>query len=235
MVDVHVTNKTFGNTAIIGLQDQTKTIGAIAPGRAGTWTVTTPEGWRFTPPANYLTVWSATDANGTTSLTTNVDGSTINTINGFSATVAPLLTTLYSISYANATTGCSNALSPAQVNMLVLSNVAPQGVSATSTVTTACPGANIPLATSYTGILDGLTFQWQVSTDGGANWVDITGATASTYTATQAVASSFRVGIASCAGAVTYTFCAPAELLCPAPHFMSDIYKGFNPDVCTLN
>ena len=206
MVDIYVTNKTFGNTAIIGLQDQTKTIGAVAPGRAGgTWTVTTPEGWRFSPPANYLTVWSATDANGTTSLTTNVDGSTINTINGFSATVAPLLTTLYSISYANATTGCSNALSPAQVNMLVLSNVAPQGVSATSTITTACPGANIPLATSYTGILDGLTFQWQVSTDGGANWADIAGATSATYTATQAVASSFRVGIASCLGAVTYT------------------------------
>jgi hypothetical protein len=206
MVDIYVTNKTFGNTAIIGLQDQTKTIGAVAPGRAGgTWTVTTPEGWRFSPPANYLTIWSATDANGTTSLTTNVDGSTINTINGFSATVAPSLTTQYSIAYANATTGCSNALSPAQVTMLVLSNVAPQGVSATSTLTTACPGANIPLATSYTGILDGLTFQWQVSTDGGANWADITGATAATYTATQAVASSFRLGIASCGGTVTYT------------------------------
>jgi hypothetical protein len=206
IVDIYVTNKTFGNTAIIGLQDQTKTIGAVAPGRAGgTWTVTTPEGWRFSPPANYLTVWSATDANGTTGLTTNVDGSTINTINGFSATVAPLLTTTYAISYANATTGCSNSASPAQVTMAVLSNVAPQGVSATSTVTTACPGANIPLATSYTGILDGLTFQWQVSTNGGANWADIAGATSATYTATQAVASSFRVGIASCGGAVTYT------------------------------
>jgi hypothetical protein len=206
MVDIHVTNKTFGNTAIIGLQDQTKTIGAVAPGRAGgAWTVTTPEGWRFSPPANYLTTWSATDANGTTSLTTNVDGSTINVINGFSATVAPALTTTYSISYANATTGCSNSASPAEVVMLVLGNVAPQGVSATSTVTTVCPGGNIPLATSYTGTTDGLTFQWQVSTDGGANWADIAGATAATYTATQTVASSYQVGIASCGGTVSYS------------------------------
>jgi hypothetical protein len=161
MVDIQVTKKTFGNTAIIGLQNQNKTIGAVAPGRAGgTWTVTTPEGWRFAPPANYLTTWSATDANGTTSLTTNVDGSTINVINGFSATVAPALTTTYSISYANATTGCSNSATPAEVVMLVLGNVAPQGVAATSTLTTVCPSANIPLATSYTGSTDGLTFQW---------------------------------------------------------------------------
>ena len=206
MVDIHVTKKSFGNSAIIGLQNQDKTIGAVAPGRAGgTWTVTTPEGWRFSPPANYFTVWSATDVNGTYSVTTNVDGSTVNTFNGFSATVAPLLTTQYSISYANTLTGCDNLLSPAQVTMLVLGTVAPQGVAATSTVTTACPGANIPLATDYTGSTDGLTFQWQVSTDGGASWNPIAGATAATYTAAQTVASSYQVGITSCGGTVTYT------------------------------
>lgn len=207
MVDVYVTNKTFGNTAIIGLQDQTKTIGAVAPGRAGgTWTVTTPEGWRFSPPANYLTVWNATPAGGSTvGLTNNVDGSTINTINGFTATVAPLVTTTYSILYTNATTLCSNAASPAQVTMVVLGTAAPSGVTATSTVTTACAGANIPLSIDYTGITDGLTYQWQVSTDGGLNWTNISGATATTYTATQTVASSYRLGIASCGGTVGYT------------------------------
>jgi len=206
MVDIHVTNKSFGNSAIIGLQNQDKTIGAVAPGRAGgTWTVTTPEGWRFAPPSNYLTAWSATDVNGTTPLTTNVDGSTINVINGFSATVAPTLTTQYSIVYANATTGCDNTLSPAQVTMLVLGTVAPQGVATVSNVTTACPGANINLSTDYTGLTDGLTYQWQVSTDGGANWNDIVGATSATYTATQNAASSYQLGIASCGGTVTYT------------------------------
>jgi len=210
MVDIHVTNKSFGNSAIIGLQNQTKTIGAVAPGRAGgTWTVTTPEGWRFSPPANYLTTWTATDANGTYSLNTtpatNAFYSPVNTLNGFSALVTPNITTTYAITYVNDLTFCDNSSSPAQVTMLVLGNVAPTGVSATSTLTTACPGANIPLATSYTGSLDGLTFQWQVSTDGGANWTDITGATAATYTATQTVASSYRAGIASCGGTVEYT------------------------------
>jgi hypothetical protein len=218
MVDIVAKQVASTNSKSIGVNSPTGTIGATAPncaatpntasywsGQTATISAAAPQAWRFSPPANYLTIWSATDVNGTTSLTTNVDGSTINTINGFSATVAPLFTTQYSISYANATTGCSNALSPAQVTMLVLSNVAPQGVSATSTLTTACPGANIPLATNYTGITDGLTYQWQVSTNGGANWADIAGATAATYTATQAVASSYRVGIASCGGTVTYT------------------------------
>jgi hypothetical protein len=206
MVDVHILNnaQTSGNT--IGLQDLTKTIGAVAPGRQNfTTAITTPEAWRFSPPANYLTVWNATDANGSYGVTTNVDGSTINTINGFTATVAPLLTTTYSIQYTNATTFCSNILTPAQVTMLVLGNVAPTGVTASSTLTTACPGTNIPLTTSYTGSLDGLTFQWQVSTDGGAIWTDIAGATTATYTATQTVASSYRVGITSCGGTVEYS------------------------------
>jgi len=218
MVDIVAKQVASTNSKSIGVNSPTGTVGATAPncaatpntasywsGQTATISAAAPQAWRFSPPANYLTVWSATDVNGTTSLTTNVNGSTINTINGFSATVAPLLTTQYSISYANATTGCSNALTPAQVTMLVLGTVAPQGISATSTVATVCPGASIPLATSYTGSLDGLTFQWQVSTDGGASWNPIAGATSATYTATQAVASSFRVGMTSCAGAITYS------------------------------
>jgi len=162
LVEIHVKQATgtgtFAGPKTIGLQDGTGTVGAIAPvcgltpaafwnARNATIQAASPQGWRFAPPSNYLTTWSATDANGTTSLTTNVDGSTINVINGFTATVAPTLTTQYSISYANATTGCSNSLSPAQVTMAVLGTVAPQGVSATSTVTTA---------------FQALTFHWQL-------------------------------------------------------------------------
>ena len=218
MVDIVAKQIASTNSKSIGVNSPTGTVGATAPncavtpnassywsGQTATISAAAPQAWRFSPPANYLTTWSATDVNGTTSLTTNVDGSTINVINGFSATVAPLLTTQYSISYANATTGCSNLLSPAQVTMLVLGTVAPQGVNAISNVTTACPSANISLSTSYTGSLDGLTFQWQVSTDGGASWNNITGATTSAYTATQTAASSYRVGISSCGGTVTYS------------------------------
>ena len=214
MVDIHVTQKSFSNQAIIGLQDQTQTIGAIAPGRAGTWTITTPEGWRFSPPANYLTIWSATDVNGTSGLTTNVDGSTINTINGFSATVAPILTTQYSISYANATTGCSNLLSPAQVTMVVLGTTAPQGVIATSTGTTVCPGTSITLSTNYTGITDGLTLQWETSTDGGTTWTDIPSANAITLTTTFTANASYRLEFVSCGGTPSYS--SPVFVSVPA-------------------
>jgi hypothetical protein len=246
MVDIQVTKKSFSNTAIIGLQDVTKTIGAVAPGRAGgTWTVTTPEGWRFSPPANYLTTWSATDANGTYSLNTapatNAFYSPVNTLNGFSATVSPDITTTYAITYVNDLTFCDNSSSPAQVTMLVLGSVAPQGVATVSNVTTACPGANINLSTDYTGLTDGLTYQWQVSTDGGASWNNIATATAATYTATQAVASSYRVGIASCGGTVTYS--APVAIAlssfidcyCSTSFFSTADEEITNVTVATLN
>ncbi|MEN9401293.1 MAG: hypothetical protein RL632_2396, partial [Bacteroidota bacterium] len=193
IVDIFVTNKTFSNTAIIGLQDATKTIGAVAPGRSGTWTTTTPEGWRFAPPSNYTTTWFA---NGT-----QFDTGT----NIFSETVSPAVTTTYSITYTNQTTGCTNSPGSAEVTMAVLGTVAPAGVNATSSVPAACSGATFNLATSYTGIADGLTYQWQVSTDGGLSWTDITGATALTYATSLTVASQYRIGIASCGGTIVYS------------------------------
>ena len=72
------------------MQDQTKTIGAVAPGRAGgTWTVTTPEGWRFAPPSNYTTIWTANGEQ--TASGTNI----------FTQAVSPAVTTLYDISYTD--------------------------------------------------------------------------------------------------------------------------------------
>jgi hypothetical protein len=199
----------------IGLQNGTRTIGATAPNcsspfQANYWNgisnqILSPLAWRFNPPADYLTIWSATDVNGTTGLTTNVDGSTINTINGFSATVAPLLTTQYSISYANATTGCSNLLSPAQVTMEVLGTTAPQGVIASSTGTTVCPGTSITLSTNYTGSLDGLTLQWETSTDGGTSWTDMPSANAITLTTTFNANASYRLKFVSCGGTPSYS------------------------------
>jgi hypothetical protein len=222
IVEIHVKEATgtgtFAFAKTIGLQDGTGTVGAVAPvcgltppafwnARSATILASNPQGWRFSPPANYLTVWNATDANNPNGygVTNNIDNSPINTINGFTATVAPTITTTYSILYTNATTFCSNASSPAQVTMVVLGTAAPTGVSATSTLTTACPGVNIPLASTYTGITDGLTYQWQVSTNGGTDWTNITGATSATYTATQTVASSYRLGIASCGGTMVYS------------------------------
>lgn len=194
IVDIFVTNKTFSNSCIIGLQNQTKTIGAVAPGRAGgVWTVTTPEGWRFAPPSDFSTIWTANGnqiASGT---------------NIFTQSVSPATTTLYDISYANLTTGCASEPASAQVNMLVLSSDPITGVSATSTVSSVCAGAIVPLAHNYTVTSAGLSYQWQSSVDGGTTWTNVVGASASTFSQIQNVASSYRVGISSCLGQISYS------------------------------
>jgi hypothetical protein len=85
----------------IGLQDSTRTIGATAPrcsnntqnywnGVTDTIGGTSPQAWRFSPPANYRTIWSQTVG----STTTVIKDST----NKFSLAVSPSVTTLYSIS-----------------------------------------------------------------------------------------------------------------------------------------
>lgn len=191
-VEVHLTEKTFSNNAIIGLQDATQTVGAVAPGRAGTWTVTTPEAWRFTPPSNYTTVWTQTNTGGTTQIASGT--------NIFTQAVSPSETTTYNISYTNQTTGCSNAAGSAQVTISVLGTVAPAGITATSSVPTICNGIAFDVSTNYTGITDGLTFQWQVSTDNGQAFFDIPGATTITYTTSQSVASIYQLKIVSCGG-----------------------------------
>ena len=75
-IDVYVESKPTcsgwnGGRAIIGLQDATGNVGITAPNRNSTptWTVTTPEGWRFKPSGTplYTLEWFQ----GTTSLGTN--------------------------------------------------------------------------------------------------------------------------------------------------------------------
>jgi len=199
IVEIHILEKTFSNNCTVGLQDATKTIGAVAPGRVATspWTITTPEAWRFAPPSNYNTIWTATDLTGTTTLA--------NATNVFSQTVAPAVTTTYNISYTDLTTGCTNAPNSAQVQMLVLGTVAPANVNAVAADSSVCWGSPTLISLDYTGILDGLTFQWQESTNGGTTWTNITGATANSYTAAPQAPSMFRCYIASCNGVADTT------------------------------
>lgn len=204
-VEIHIFEKTFSNDAIVGLQDATKTIGAVAPGRTGTWTVTTPEAWRFSPPSNYTTIWSATDVNGSTQIA--------NGTNIFTQDVSPAITTTYSISYTNQTTGCTNAAGSAQVVMSVLGTVAPTGINSFSSATTTCTGVSFTLSTDYTGSTDGLTFQWQVSTNNGQSFTDITGANTLTYSASQSTASIYRLKVVSCGGTPSYSSTVAVTML----------------------
>jgi trimeric autotransporter adhesin len=196
-VEIHIFEKTFNFDAIVGLQDATKTIGAIAPGRAGSgWTVTTPEAWRFSPPANYNTTWSKTDTSGTSVIASGT--------NIFSQTVSPSESTTYSISYTNTTTGCANAPGSAQVVMNVLSNSAPTGVVTQASPPSVCAGSPVTLFTDYTGSTAGLSYQWEVSTNAGSTWTPISGATSASYSETMVVPSQYRVAITSCTGSPVY-------------------------------
>jgi len=198
IVEIHIFEKSFSNNAIVGLQDATKTIGAVAPGRAGgSWTVSTPEAYRFAPPANYNTTWTATDANGTTTIASGT--------NIFSQTVTPIITTNYSISYTNQTSGCTNAPGSAEVLMTVLSDTAPVGVNTIASSNTICLGESVALSMDYTGIVDGLTFQWQSSIDNGATWQNIAAATTTTTTVTPTVSTQYRCQMISCAGTPGYS------------------------------
>jgi hypothetical protein len=186
----------------IGLQDGTRTVGATAPNcsspfQANYWngisnSITSPLAWRFTPPSNYATTWTATDANGTTTIAT---GNNI-----FSQSVSPAITTTYAISYTNQTTGCTNAPGSAQVVMSVLGNTAPNEVVALTNTPTVCSGGAISLSTDYTGSQDGLTFQWQVSTDNGVTFNNILNATNLTYSGTQTQTSIYQLQTTACGG-----------------------------------
>ena len=203
LVEIHILEKTFSRSAIVGLQDVTRTIGAVAPFRAGgAWTVTTPEAWRFTPPANYNTIWTATTVNGSSTLASGT--------NIFTQTVAPAITTTYSISYTNQTTGCANAAGSAQTVMTVLGNVAPVGVNTIASSTSICTGQTVNFSLDYTGSMDGLVLQWQ-SFDG-TSWADIALATTATYSTIPTTASQYRCRIVSCNGTAGYSSTASIVL-----------------------
>ena len=202
----------------IGLQDGTRTIGATAPNCAATpvtpsyWngqtaeiTSSAPMAWRFSPPSNYTTSWFA---NGT--LIPSATGFANPGTNVFNLSVAPTTTTTYSISYTNTVTGCANAAGSAQVLMAVLGNVAPTGVNTISSALPICSyGDTVNLSLDYTGIMDGLTFQWQSSPDG-TTWTDIPAITTTTYSVVPTAATQYRCKIVACNG--TPAFSNPVSL-----------------------
>jgi len=205
-IEIHAIELASTNGKTIGVNNPTGTIGASAPNcsvtpntanywqaQAATIPLGSGQSWRFAPPSNYTTTWFA-------------DGVQFDTgTNIFTQSVAPTATTTYSISYTNQTTQCANAPGSAQVTMAVLGTVAPSNVNAQADVVNACSGIAFNLTTNYTGLTDGLTYQWQVSTDNGATWSDVTGANAITYSTSLTAASLYRIGISSCGGGIVYS------------------------------
>lgn len=101
IVEIHVEKALGTNSKTIGVQNSTGTVGSAAPGRNGfTGTISTPEAWRFAPPANYTMTWTPpADISGSNS-GTNLFSVTSNTIT---------TTTTFGVTALNQTNGCSTA------------------------------------------------------------------------------------------------------------------------------
>jgi gliding motility-associated-like protein len=210
VIEVHVQSSTnVDRNKLVGVNNGDGTVGVLAYASGTTASATnpivSPFAYRFTPPANYTTTWTATDANGTSTIASGT--------NIFTQDVSPIITTTYSISYTNQTTGCANAAGSAQVVMNILSDVAPTGINTIATASTICLGDSVGLSLSYTGSLEGLVFQWQSSVDNGTTWQDITSATATSLTVNPAAATSYRCKMVACNGTPSYSTVAPVTFL----------------------
>ncbi|MBU3659862.1 MAG: T9SS type A sorting domain-containing protein [Flavobacteriales bacterium] len=228
-IEMHAIQLASINPKTIGVNNPTGTVGAAAPNcavnpntqnywQAQTATIASGSGqsWRFSPPANYTTTWSATDVNGTTQLATGT--------NIFTQSVTPAITTTYSISYTNQTTGCTNAPNSAQVQMTVLGTTAPTGVVASASVASVCSGVSFTLSANYTGSSDGLTYQWQASTNNGVDWTNIPNSNSLTLTTTQAVNSIYRLSIVSCGGTESLSNVVTVNATTPTDCYCTPVY-----------
>ena len=190
-VEVHVLSSNATYNKVVGLQDQTRTIGAVA---LATTAPITNQAWRFSPPSDYLTIWTANGA--------QIE----NGVNIFSPTAYQTITTLYDISYTNQTTLCSNEPNSAQISVNMVGDAIIGDFAATASVASICPGIAVPLSHTYVGSYNnsGLSYQWESSVNGGP-WSVIAGATLATYSAVQSVSTSYRVSIQSCSGTPVYS------------------------------
>jgi hypothetical protein len=214
-IDIRVFEASVANEKYIGLQDATRTIGATAPncdvtpvvnnywnGQTAIIDAAAPKAWRFTPPSNYNTSWFANN------VIIPPAGFANPGVNVFDLSVAPAVTTTYSITYTNQTTGCANPPGSAQVLMTVLGNTIPAGLITNASATSICAGETVNFSTNFTGITDGLVFQWQSSIDNGTTWVDIASANAATFSTIPAVPTQYRCKLVACNGVPGYSSAA---------------------------
>jgi subtilisin-like proprotein convertase family protein len=143
-------------------------------------------------------------SNGTTSTTVP------NYTSGSNIQVSPAATTTYTVVSVTGANGCTGT---GNTGSAVISITPPASVTTQPAATSACVGGNATISVAA-GPVVGNTYQWQVSTNGGTTYTNITnnatygGATTNTLTITGATAAmannSYRVVITgSCGAAVT--------------------------------
>ncbi len=141
--------------------------------------------------------------------TGNPAGTTVsfsaNPINPGTSTVVTLngINTLAAGSYNITITGTAGSVVKTRVLTFTVQPGAAPAITTQPTPQTVCAGANA----SFSVVGGGTTYQWQVSTDGGANYSNIAGATTSTYTANSVTAgmnnNRYRVLVMTQCGTAT--------------------------------
>jgi hypothetical protein len=166
--------------------------------------------------AGVIYQWQVSTDGGTT--WTNVtnsgvySGATTGTLTITGATVG-MSNNRYRAQLSNAT--CT---SPGISGVAILTVNSLTAVSAQPQNATICVGGNNTFSVTATGTA--LTYQWQVSTDGGLTWTNITGANSSTYTATGATAAMnnnrYRVVVTGVCAPVSNSNAAILTVITPA-------------------
>jgi hypothetical protein len=123
------------------------------------------------------------------SVTVNLQAANAAIIVGLTVTGSgiPTGTTVAAISGTTLTLSQAATVSSVSQTPLTFSNV--------QTPTTLCGSQTVALSLQNVQVGAGITYQWQASTDGGTNYVDIFGATATTYLATPIANTYYRCTI----------------------------------------
>lgn len=158
VIDVYVNNKGLcgswnGGAAIIGIQNPAGTAGIAAPNRntSPNWTVSTPEGWRFTP--NGAPIYTTEWFQGATSLGTNT------TIN-----VCPTAATTYTATTTY--TACDGTIIVKTDDVVVTPDPATPSGNEIASTPPSCAGATGSFEVQGTGGAGG----YQYSIDNGVSW-----------------------------------------------------------------
>jgi hypothetical protein len=141
---------------------------------------------------------TVTNGNGTNSFQWQQDiaGTWTNVGTNAASYTTPALTATanYRVIVTQSTLGCQTTSSTGSIVV-----VADPSVSVVTTAPTVCVGGNITLSATPTGGTGTCTTQWQSSSDGGASWAPISGATGNTYNTTMTTGLKYRAQL-SCTG-----------------------------------
>ena len=192
-VTLTVTADDLGNTGVGGALTTTQTLTInVTSGLAAPVVTTNPTNQSVTP-GSTVTFTAAASGNPTPTVQWQVStngGATFTNLTGYTSNnltfAAPALANGYQVqavftnSHGAATTSAATLTVAAAAAPVVTTNPASQSVTAGSTVTFTAAASGNPTP----------TVQWQVSTNGGSTFTNITGATATTYSFTTTAAQT---------------------------------------------